>query len=369
MPRQKIRLGLLVLALPWLLRGAEERFDLQHFVDLAVKNNQGVQIAAEAVPGAEQKITENQSFYYPQVSLTAAYARLSLVSEFDINLGGQPLHFKFMSPNSYSLRLSASQQVFNWGRTQKAVRLSRLGVDLAQDAAAMVRQLTAYQVVPLYYNLLFADEAAKVLDETRDLFARKLDILRTRYEAGLASDFDLSLIQVQLSAIDAQKADVGNSVRKLVLAYNRIADRPLEAGLAIDDRLEFQPLAVDEAQLLQEALANRVEFKQLRDQDALLATQAALARTGNKPSLMASFVYEIRNGFLPSVDQLRGNWTLSLVGRLPAFRRLPHPRPGEPGGDRPEHPAPAAPRPGERRRRRDRPAGFRAEKPGRENGH
>ena len=318
MPRQKTVIGLLAL-LPLLLRGAGERFDLQHFVDLAVKNSQGVQIAADAVPGAEQKIVESQSLYYPQVSLTAAYARLSLVSEFDINLGGQPLHFKFMSPNSYSLRLSASQQVFNWGRTQKAVRLSKLGVDLAQDATAMARQLTAYQVVPLYYNLLFADEAGKVLDETRELFAKKLGILRTRFEAGLASDFDLSLIQVQMSAIDSQKADLDNSVRKLVLAYNRIANRPLDAELVIADQLDFQPLAVDEAQLLQEALANRVEFKQLRDQDALLSAQAALARTGNKPNLMASFVYEVRNGFLPSVDQLRGNWTLSLAAAYPLF--------------------------------------------------
>lgn len=315
---QKISVWLLVFV-PLLLRGAGERFDLQHFVDLAVQNSQGIQIAEEAVSGAEQKITESKSLYYPQVTLAAAYSRLSLVSEFDFNLGGQVMHFKFMSPNSYSLRLAASQQIFNWGRTQKTVKMSRLGVDLAEDAAAAVRQLTAYQVIPIYYNLLFAGEAVKVFEENRDLFAQKLNILKTRFEAGLASDFDISLIQVQMGAIDSQKADLNNSVRKLILAYNRIANRPLEAELNIDDRLDFQPLAVDEQQLLQEALANRVEFKQLRDQEALLSTQAALARTGSKPNLMAAFVYEIRNGFLPSVDQLRGNWTLSLSAAYPLF--------------------------------------------------
>ena len=321
MLRQKISVWLLVF-LPLLLRGAGEQFDLQHFVDLAVQNSQGIQIAEEAVSGAEQKITESKSLYYPQVNLTAAYSRLSLVSEFDFNLGGEVMHFKFMSPNSYSFRLTAGQQIFNWGRTQKTVKMSRLGVDLAQDAAATVRQLIAYQVIPIYYNLLFAGEAVKVLDETRDLFAKKLNILKTRYEAGLASDFDISLIQVQMSVIDSQKADLNNSVHKLILTYNRIANRPLEAELVIGDRLDFQALAVDEQQLLQEALANRVEFKQLRDQEALLSTQAALARTGNKPNLMAAFTYEIRNGFLPSVDQLRGNWTLSLSAAYPLFDGL-----------------------------------------------
>ncbi len=318
MSRLKIAICLFVF-LPWLLPAADERFDLQHFVNLAVQNSQGIQIAEEAVSGAEQKITESKSLYYPQVSLAAAYSRLSLVSEFDFNLGGEVMHFKFMSPNSYSLRLAASQQIFNWGRTQKTVQMNRLGATLAEDAAAAVRQLTAYQVVPIYYNLLFAREALQVLDETRDLFDRKLKILKTRFEAGLASDYDISLIQVQMSAIDSQKADLNNSVRKLILTYNRIANRPLAAELNIDDRLDSQMLAVDEQQLLQEALANRVEFKQLRDQEALLSTQADLARTGNKPNLMAAFVYEIRNGFLPSVDQLRGNWTLSLSAAYPLF--------------------------------------------------
>jgi len=318
MSRQKISVWLLAF-LPLLLRGAEERFDLQRFVNLAVQNSQGIQIAEEAVSGAEQKITESKSLYYPQVNLAAAYSRLSLVSEFDFNLGGQVMHFKFMSPNSYSLRLAASQQIFNWGRTQKTVKMSRLGVALAEDAAAAVRQLTAYQVVPIYYNLLFAREALQVLDETHELYTRKLNTLKTRFEAGLASDFDISLIQVQLSAIDSQKVDLNNLVRKLILTYNRIANRPLEAELNIDDRLDSQALAVDESRLLQEALAHRVEFKQLRDQESLLSTQESLAGTGNKPNLMAAFTYEIRNGFLPSVDQLRGNWTLSLSAVYPLF--------------------------------------------------
>jgi outer membrane protein len=318
MARHNISLCLLVF-LPGLLRGAGERFDLQHFVDLAVRNSQGIQMAEEAVSGAEQRISESKSLYYPQVNLAAAYSRVSMVSEFDFNLGGELMHFKFSTPDNYSLRLAANQQVFNWGRTQQTVKMSRLGVHLAEDAAAAVRQLTAYQVIPIYYNLLFAGEAVKVLDETRGLFAQKLDILKTRFAVGLASDFDLSLIQVQMGAIDSQKADLNNSIRKLILAYNRIANRPLEAELSIDDRLDFQALAVDEPQLLQEALAHRVEFKQLHDQEALLSTQEALARTGNKPNLMAAFTYEIRNGFLPNVGQLRGNWTLSLSAAYPLF--------------------------------------------------
>jgi outer membrane protein len=318
MSRRKICLWLLVF-LPCLLPSAEEAFNLQRFVSLAVRNNQAIQIAQDSIAGAEQKVAESKSAYYPQLGLSAAYSRVSMVSEFDLAFGGQTYHFNFSTPDNYSLRLTASQQLFNWGRSRQTVKMSRLGADLARDAVDSVRQLTAYQVVPIYYNLLFAGEALKVLNETEELFRQKLKIFNARYEAGLVSDFDLSLIQVQLSVVASQKAELNNSLRKLTTAYNRIADRPLEAELVIDDRLDFQPQALDEPQLLREALANRVEFQQLRDQEALLAAGLALARTGNKPMLTANVTYELRNGFLPEVNQMRGNWTLSLAAAYPLF--------------------------------------------------
>jgi outer membrane protein len=318
MLRKKAYIWLFVFA-PFLLRGAEERFNLQRFIDLAVKNGQNIQIAQESVNGSEQKVMESKSLYFPQVSLSASYTRVSLVSAFDMFINGQMQHFVFMPPNNYSLRLSASEQVFNWGRTQQAVKMSRIGGDLARDAVALVRQMTAYQVVPVYYNLLFAREAMNVLDETKGLFNQRLKTLNERYEVGLASDFDLSLIQVHMSVIDSQKVDIQSSVRKMVLGYNRIANRPLEDGLVIDDRLEFSPQAIDAGQLIQEALANRVELKQFKDQENLARTQVAMARTGNKPTLVAAFNYELRNGFMPDVNQIRGNWTAVLSAACPVF--------------------------------------------------
>jgi outer membrane protein TolC len=44
-----------------------------------------------------------------------------------------------------------------------------------------------------------------------------------------------------------------------------------------------------------------------------------LAKTGNKPNLALSFNYQLGNGIMPYVDQLRGNWTATVAAAYPVF--------------------------------------------------
>jgi outer membrane protein TolC len=294
----------------------QERMTLQQFIDEAVRNSPAVQISGEAVAGAESKIRESRSQSLPQVGLGSSYTRISLLSEFDIPGMG---HFKFGTPNNLNFRLGATEQVFTWGRVRGTVEMSRIGKDIALDGVVLTKQMLAYQIVPIFYGVLFTDAAVKVVDQTLALLAKKLATLEERFRAGLASDFDISLIKVQMGGLEAQKLDFQNNVRKMVMAYNRIAGRPLESTFIPDGELKLEPVEADAKRLVEEATANRVEAKQIHNQRRLVQTQMALARTANKPNVLASFNYEFRNGFLPSVDKIKGNWSAALSVSYPVF--------------------------------------------------
>jgi outer membrane protein len=179
--------------------------------------------------------------------------------------------------------------------------------------------MLAYQIVPIFYGVLFTDAAVNVVDQTLDLLSKKLATLEERYRTGLASDFDLSLIKVQMGGLQAQKLDFQNAVKKMFMAYNRIAGRPLESTFIPDGELKLEPVEADASALVREAAANRVEARQTENQRRLVQTQMALARTADKPNVVASFNYEFRNGFLPSVDRIRGNWNAVLAVSYPLF--------------------------------------------------
>jgi outer membrane protein len=295
---------------------AQEPMTLEQFIDTAVKNSPAVQIAGESVAGAEFRIREAKSQALPQINLGSSYTRISLLSEFDIPGMG---HFKFGTPNNLNFRVGASEQVFTWGRIKNTVQMSQIGMDLAQGGVALTKQTLAYQLVPIFYGVLFTREAVKVLDQTIDLLEKKLATLEERYRAGLASDFDISLIKVQLSGLQSQKLDFENNIRKIMMAYNRIAARPLESTFTPAGEFAFEPVVADAKALAEEAAANRIESKLLGNQRNLAQTQIALARSANKPNVAAGFNYEFRNGFLPSVDQIRGNWSAAVSVSYPVF--------------------------------------------------
>ena len=295
---------------------AQEKMTLQQFIDEAVRNSAAVQIAGESVSGAESRVREARSVSLPQVSFASSYTRLSLTSEFDIpNLG----HFKFSSPDNYSFRLGAAQPLFTWGRNKTTIEMSKIGTDIARSGVVLTTQVLAYQIVPIFYGVLFTGEAVKVIDTTLASLDGKLAILEERFRAGLVSDLDIALLKVQTSGLKSQRLDFLNSLNDMMMTYNRIAGRPLESTFVPVASLAFEPFRAEAAVLLAEAVANRPEARLIQNQKELAQTQIALTRTADKPNVFASFNYEFRNGYLPNVNKIRGYWNAVLAVSYPLF--------------------------------------------------
>ena len=304
-------LGGLVLLAASAARG-QDKMPLKDAVDLILKNNAQVQIAAESVLGAEYKITESKSQYWPQVSVAGNYTRISLFGTFSLPWNGQMMTIQFGTPNNYNLRASIMEQVFNWGRTARTIEMSKAGVDLAQDGVQLTKHMLGYQAVPLFYGTVFFREAIKVLEDNLKAFEQKAASTKERYDAGLASSFDVNLLQVQISTLRGQKVDFENGIAKFRIAFNALSGRDETAPFEPDAALAFDPARFDKEALLKEAFAGRVEFQQVGHQLDLGRASLGLAKTGDKPTVSAMFDYEFRNGFMPDMNTIKGDWTAAV---------------------------------------------------------
>ncbi len=309
-------LALLAIAAP---AAAQEKLTLRQSVDLVLAESDLIKMASEAVLGAELKVNESKSLYWPTAAFSANYLRTSYFGSFDFPMNGQVYKIQFGLANSYRGALSVNGIVFNWGRTARTVEMSRAGTALAQDGVAIARHMLGYQVVPFFYGTVFFREAIQVLEDGRRAFEKKLEIMTERYKAGLASTFETNLIKVQMAALDGQKLDFENNIAKFRIAFNALAGRPEETPFVPDASLVFQEAAYDRDALLKEAFANRVEFQQVEHQVSLGQVSLGLAKTANKPTVAAAFNYEFRNGFMPLVEQIHGNWTAAVTVNYPAF--------------------------------------------------
>ncbi len=312
---------LILMLLTASLAGAaqDKPMTLKECIDLALEGSLLLQTASESVTGAELKVKETQSQMWPQVSLGGSYTRMSLVQELQMSFMGQTFNMKFGLANNYDFRATLAEPLFAWGRVRKSIELSRVGVDMAKDGLALTRQAVSYQVAPLFYGVLFFQESIQVLEDNIKSLENKAAIMTERYKAGLASSFDASTLQVQVNALRAQKLDFENNIRKLTLAYNAMAGRPAETPLNPAGALEHNARPLDRAQLVAAALAQRIEFEQLNKQRRMTELGIELANASNKPSLAMALTYDYRNGYMPDIEKLTGNFMATLSLNIPLF--------------------------------------------------
>ena len=311
-------LVLVVLAAAGAAR-AQDKLTLKQCIDLALQNSQALQIADESITGAGLKVDESRSQVLPQVAIGGSYTRMTLVQEFQISFFGQTYSAKFGVPNNYDFRATAAEQLFTWGRITKSIELSKVGVELAKDGLDMTKQMVSYQVAPIFYGLIFVREAIKVLDDNISLFQKKLDIMTERYKAGLVSSFDTSTLAVQISTLTAQRLDFENTIRKLNIAFNTLAARPADAVLDPQGRVDDAPRPFDKDALLAAAQAQRLEFEQLTHQTQITQLSIDITKAANKPSLILGLNYDFRNGYLPNINAITGNFMASLTLNFPVF--------------------------------------------------
>jgi outer membrane protein len=298
---------------------AQDKLTFRQCVDLALQNNPALQVAGESVAGAALKVDEAKSQLFPQVSLGGSYTRMTLVQEFTISFFGQSYSAKFGVPNNYDFRATAAEQLFTFGRVRKSIELSRTGVELAQDGLDLTKQMVSYQVVPIFYGIIFLGEAVKVLDDNIKLLEQKRDIMTERYQAGLVSSFDASTLEVQISVLTGQRLDFENSIRKLNIGFNALAGRPADAVLEPDGQVDYALQPYDQEALTASARDQRVEFDQLAHQAQIAQLGIDIAKAANRPNLILALNYDFRNGYLPNINRITGNFMATLTLSVPVF--------------------------------------------------
>ncbi len=298
-----------------------EGLTLRQAVSLALGHNAQILQAQEGLAGSAAKVDESRSALLPQVSALASYARVGPIASYTVSLGpfGPPITMKFGIENIYNAGLSVQQSLFNWGRTQAGIEMSEIGVKLAESSLEITRQNVAYQVTQLFYGILLSKAGIDVLDESIHSLESRLQTTKTRFDAGLASNFDLLTMEVQIANVKSRRLEAENNLKKLCLLFNKLTGRDLSDPVVLAGALTYEPIAPSLESLVRTAIANRRELEQMKHQESMALAQMDLTNSLNKPNVNMSVAWGLRNGFMPNLDVFRGNWNASVVLAYPLF--------------------------------------------------
>ena len=312
---------------------------IDEVVDLALDRSRELAEAQLLLTEAEEQVSEARGEMFPSLDFSASYVRniappVFFMPAMIFNPAARPGEFlplEFSADNSWQSALTLRQSLFDprglFGLAA-ADNFRRLRTEMVRGHSQQV----ATRVRLLCYELLLRGEEVRLTERSLERLRQALDETRGRARAGLASDYDVLRLEVELANLEPQ----------LLLARNarESARRRLGLELALDDpgrvRLsESTTLSAAEAgpglpagDLVQTALAHRSDVRQLEQTSELGRRQVQLEQVEYLPKVSLFATWDVQaqqNGRLDFFGSEDNRATSKIAGvsvDLPLFSGL-----------------------------------------------
>ena len=311
---------------------------IDEVVDLALDRSRELAEARLLLTEAEEQVSEAKGEIFPSLDFSASYVRnisppVFFMPAMIFNPAARPGEFlplEFSADNSWQSALTLRQPLFD---PRGMVGLAAAG-NFRRLRTEMVRghsQQVATRVRLLCYELLLRGEEVALTERSLERLRQALEETRGRARAGLASDYDVLRLEVELANLEPQ----------LLLARNArdSARRRLGLELALDDpgRLRLSESAALTAEsgpglpagdLVQTALAHRSDVRQVEQAAELSQRQVRLEQVEYLPTVSLFATWDVQaqqNGRLDFFGSEDNRATSKIAGvsvDLPLFSGL-----------------------------------------------
>jgi outer membrane protein TolC len=270
---------------------------------------------------AQEQASEARSDLFPTIDLNASYARNLSVAEnflpafiFDPTADPDDLiPVRFGADNIWNTNVTVEQALF---KPSVFVALGAAGrfESFEQESLRGRTQQIVTQVRVLYYSLLLAQEQARLVENSIQRVRKSLRDTRALNEAGIAADYDVLRLEVELANLEPNLFRAQNSVTEarrglgIELALDNIDDVRVAGSLARIDLDDFEANSPENREILafstwttesltedvvQAALEGRSDLRQLDLSEGLRQSELSLERVQYLPEIVLFGSYGI----------------------------------------------------------------------------
>jgi outer membrane protein TolC len=226
--------------------------------------------------------------------------------------GGLP----FGRRNTYVAAFQVAQPLFAGGRLRGA---RRAAVHLSAAAGHALSESEAQITLDVriaYLDAVLARRLHGIALESRRVAGEHYDQVRSRAEAGTASNFDLLRARVDFENREPAVVQAENGATLALLGLKRLVNVPAAQPVLLVDEAAFPEVEVDEA-ALRDLLERRPALAAAREAVAVREQSVRIARGERLPALhlVANFGFQAfpDDPAPPGPDQWRQDWNVALA--------------------------------------------------------
>ena len=315
-------------------------------ISQALANQPLIQQAQAAVEAARARVGQANSSYYPFVSGSGSYDRLSdqsfaissvlppaLLQGATIPSNIAPLlnePFSLVPVNVWDFHVGLNQVIFQFGKRGVQVKLAESGVSAAQIGVEQIRLSLAFQAAQGFYSVLFLRDQVSAVNEQQANLQEHLAATRAKAQAGTATKYDELATEVRISTLQSQLIDAQNQLEKQTIAFKQLLGIPESTRLDLQGEFTAPPdapaseaspadAAATEQALLGSAMARRPEIRQAEEGEREAELARRLATMGGWPTVSGHASVGYKNGILPDINTPAFNWVAGVQVNVPIF--------------------------------------------------
>ncbi|MBN1196846.1 MAG: TolC family protein [Candidatus Aminicenantes bacterium] len=298
---------------------------LDQALSMALESNTGFEIQRQEVRMAKFRLRQNLGFL-PKVNLSGSKnldEKLMVLEMPSMVPGGDPTEVTLDFTMDYEFTFQIVQPVFTGGKIWHAFRNARLDVEMSKEKVKAGRDELVVNVTKTFHNLLVLKELEKAHREARELAQRNLKNVTARNELGMVSRYDLLRAQLNLRSTEPDLLNVRKLIRLTRENLRHAVGLAPGTEVRTVGELDYQRISLDMSQLVQAALENRSEIRQMELERRKAANLLKMAYAAYLPDLSIVAQYNYRSNAFRFVE---GNWndyyTINLSISLPIFTGL-----------------------------------------------
>lgn len=296
---------------------------LDDCLDLALTRNPYFLATQEKEGAARAQVRQAASRFFPSLNGqgTDILDKKVFTLEFPSMIPGEPPQkVKVDFTKTYQFTLAFSMPLFAGGSLISGFRQANYNLRATKEVIRQSRQETVFNVKQAFYGYLLAAKFAEVSDEAVTLAEKHYLKVKSLYEVGMASKFDLLRSEVQVANLKPQLIRARNNLNVAELGLKTLLGLSHDQAVEIKGELSYTPLETDVHEAVSKALLQRPEVNQLMFQRRMAAEMVKIARAAGLPSLAIGGAYNFwSNNFNFRNKNWENYYSISLNLTVPIF--------------------------------------------------
>lgn len=264
--------------------------NLQKAIEIALSENPTIKIADRNIEAKKYYKDEQIAALFPNISASGSYQRTVKKQKMTMEMGGNPMTIEVGTSNNYAAGISLSLPLVA-APTWYNLKLSQLDVETAVESARSSRISLVNEVKKAYYGLLLAKDSYRVLQVNYANVEYTANNINSKYEQGLASDFEKLRADVQVKNQKPQLTSAENTVNLATMMLKVLIGVDVNEPIIFDGQLsdfENEMLNYQVAEAKNISLENNSDLRQLSLSQNSLDMSVKLLKASACPTLAFS---------------------------------------------------------------------------------